>query len=116
MGNLGLFAVVVLHLYAVIWVGALFAWFRGDRFTYGMATLTINSLSFATTFFLGWIVLTRFEGKIESLSSTPPIAWGVICIGLLVTISIPMVTSRHIAPLPKTSERREYENPCDSNH
>jgi len=115
-GNLVIFLVVILHLYTAIWVGTLFTWFRGDRFTYGMATLTINSLSFATTFVLGLLVLSRLGGKIESLSAISPIVWGVICLGVLATISIPMITSRHVSPLPKESERREFENPCDSNH
>ena len=115
-GNLGLFLVVILHLYAFLWIGFLFAWFHGDTFTYGMVALTINGLSFATTFILCWIVLIRFDRKVEALSSISPFIWGVIGIGLLVTISIPMVTSRHVSPLPKVSERREFENPCDSNH
>ena len=115
-GNLGVFLVVIIHLYAFIWIGSVFAWFHGDRFTYGMVALAINGVSFATTFLLGWIALFRFERKIESLSSISPIVWGVIGIGVLVTVSIPMVTSRHVAPLPKASERREFENPCDSNH
>ncbi len=115
-GNLGIFLVVVLHLYTAIWVDALFTWFRGDRFTYGMVTLTINSLSFATTFFLGLFVFYKSGGKIESLGSISSIVWGLIWLGVLATIAIPMIASRHVAPLPNASERRDFENPCDSNH
>lgn len=115
-GNLGIFLVVVLHLYAFIWVGAIFSWFHGDKFTYGMVALTINGLSFATTFLLCGIVVFRLDRKIESLSFISPIVWGVVGIGMLVTVLIPMMTSRQVSPLPKASDRREFENPCDSNH
>jgi len=81
-----------------------------------MVALAINGSSFAATFILCWIAFLRFGGRIESLSSISPIVWGVIGIGVLVTVSIPMATSRHVSPLPKASERREFENPGDSNH
>ncbi|TSA44423.1 hypothetical protein D4R49_00170 [bacterium] len=114
-GNLALFAIVILHLYAVIYVGSIFAWFGGDRFTYTMVAVSINGVSFLTTFVMGLITVWMFDRKVQSLELVSPLVWAVICIGFLVTIAIPMVTPRIQAPLPRASERRDFENPSDSN-
>ena len=113
-GNLAIISVVILHLYVAIWFSSLFGLFRGDGFTYGFATLAINSVLFASSFLLGWVVLLRFEERIEMISSISPFIWGFICLGILATISIPLVTNRYVTQLASESDRRAYKNPCDS--
>ncbi len=110
-GNLALFIVVVLHLYCVIWYRMIFAMFSGDSFAYGMVALGINISSFITTFISGFFTFLFFDKSIQTLGMISPYSWGFIALGFFVTTTIPIVSSRHVHPLPKSTSRREYEDP-----
>lgn len=111
-GNLVMLLVVVAHLFTVIWVRIVFALFQGDVFTYGAVAAGFNISSFITTFVSGLITFWVYDGTITHVSMISPFAWGVVCLGFLVTIAIPVLSTRHIAPLPKAAERRAYESPA----
>lgn len=113
MGNLAVMVVVVLHLYAVIWVRYVFKLFDGDAFTYGALAFGFNLSSLLTTFVSGFVTLYLHGRAIENVGDIPALAWGVICLGFLVTIAIPVLTTRSVGPLPKQTERREYESPIE---
>jgi hypothetical protein len=113
-GNLLLLLVVILHLFTVIWFRSVFALFHGDAFTYGTVALGFNISSFVTTFVTGFITFWAFDRRIETVTMISPISWGAICIGFLVTIAVPVLTTRHVNPLPKASSRREYQDPNSS--
>lgn len=116
MGNLVLFLVVVLHLFAVIWLRWIFAIFQGDAFTYGMVALGINISSMLSTFAAAFITFYIYDHRIQTVSMISPFAWGVICLGFLVTIAVPLLTTRHVAPLAKESSRRQYEDPSSGSN
>lgn len=110
-GNIAVFIVVVLHLYAVIWAGSIFRAVSGDEFTYGMLSRGINLCSFLTTFVAGLITFVVHDWSIQSVNTISPFAWGVIALGFLVTLGIPLLSTRYVRPLPKSSDRREFEDP-----
>ena len=112
-GNLVLVAVVVLHLYALIWYRYLFKFFGGNEFTYAPMALGINISSFFSTFTSGLLTFWILGKNIEDFRDISPLAWGFICTGFLVTFALPVSSTRHVAPLPKASQRREFENPLD---
>ncbi len=116
VGNLAILIVVTAHLYAAIWVKSLFSWFRGDAFTYGMVAMAANGMAFATTFLTCWIKLLLLERRIESLSAIAPIVGGISALGILMTVAIPMFTSRHTTPLPVDRDRGELQAFAESNH
>lgn len=113
-GNLLLLLVVVLHLFAVIWFRSVFALFHGDAFTYGFVALGFTLSSFVTTFITAFVTFLVFDRRIETVGMISPISWGAICVGFLVTIAVPVLTTRHVSPLPKASSRREYQDPNSS--
>jgi len=110
-GNLALFAVLILHLYAVIWANVLFALFRGDAFTYGAVTRSINMLSLTYTFAITWVVLHMIHKRITDISDISPYTWGFISLGLLLTAGLPILTSAGVSPLPTAKDRRPFEKP-----
>jgi len=109
-GNLLLFLVVILHLFAVIWFRRIFAMFEGNSFTYGAVALSINISSFISTFVASFLTFLLFDRRIESVGMISPFAWGAIGLGFLVTIAVPVLSTRHVDPLPKASSRRDYED------
>jgi hypothetical protein len=110
-GNVALMLVVVLHLFTVIWFRSIFAMFQGDAFTYGSVALGFNISSFITTFVAAFITFFVYDQKIETMDMIPPISWGAICLGFLVTIALPILGTRHVSALPKAAGRREFEDP-----
>jgi len=112
-GNLVVFSVVVLHLFAIVWTDEFFKLFKGDAYTYGGYTLGANLVSFAVNFVTAWIVLRLHGGDIVGVGMVSPYAWGLMALSALSTIAMPLLTPGVVSPLPKASERREFENPCD---
>ena len=112
-GNLALVSVVALHLNAVIWTGSFFSLLGGDRVTYGGYTLGATILSFAINFVIVWIVLRWHGGEVRAAAEISPYAWGLMGLSALSTVAMPLLTHRNVEPLPKLSERRDFENPCD---
>lgn len=110
-GNAALLAVVVAHLYTVIWIDVLFTWLRGDVFTYGMVTRSINMLSFLTTLAIAWVAMLTLDRHAESLASVSMPAWGVMILGLLLTIALPLQTGRVVKSLPTAADRRSFHDP-----
>ena len=111
LGNLALFAVVIVHLYLVIWSRLLFVIFSGDQFTYGFVALGVNISSFVSSLFTGFVTFHWLGKEIRTISMISPYAWGFIAVGFLVSMAIPVSSARHVSPLPKSSSRREYEDP-----
>lgn len=112
-GNLLFFFVVQLHLYAVIWSDAIFKMVDGDRFTYSMLSKGINLASFTTSFVAGFLTFFYHDWEITHVTTIHPMAWGIVCVGFLVTIAVPTLTTRHVDPLPRIEERRRFEDPTE---
>lgn len=113
-GNAVLFAIVLVHLYVVIWQSAVFEALRGSEFTYGMVMRALNGLSLLTTVVTCGLILLRFHGRVTEMSQVPGFAWGLMALSMLGTLTLPLFSSRDISPLPLASQRRAFENPCDS--
>lgn len=117
--NLLFFSVFLLHIFAVIWQGKLFKLFGGDRYTYGAVGLGINIWSLAYTFILVYQIFHNIlffdwffgNARYESAQQVPKSLVGLLLIGLLVTIAIPLLTTRNVTPLPQKDERRKFESP-----
>ena len=118
--NLLIFSIFVVHIFAVIWQSKLFSFFGGDGYTYGSVGLGINIWSLAYTF--TWeisifhkMLFFRFfwgENAFKDVTHIPKILVGLMLLGLLLTIAIPLLSSRHLtSALPKKTERREFETP-----
>lgn len=113
------FVVMVLHLYVLIWQRKIFKWLGGDYYTYGSANFAINLVSFIYTLVFSFLLFHRstlFEfvfgtSYYKSVSQVPNVLIGFALAGLLVTVSLAVFTSRHLEPLPKKSDRREFETP-----
>lgn len=110
-GNLALFVVLVAHFYVVIWNDLVFRLFSGDRFTYGAVALTINLISMVTNFVAVWVTLHIAAKHIARVTDISPYSWGVIALSLMATIIFPILTQRNVAPLPRATDRREFEDP-----
>jgi hypothetical protein len=110
-GNALIFAVTGLHLGLVIWNREIFRVFRGDEFTYGMVTMGMNILSLLWTVVSGLIIVSVYGREIAALSSLPSMVWGIMSLGLLGAVLLPVLSTRSVAPLPDRDERRTYENP-----
>jgi hypothetical protein len=110
-GNLAILAVLILHLYAVIWTNVLFTLFRGDGFTYGAVARAINMLSLAYTFAITWIVLHLAHKQIADIRHISPYAWGFMSLGLLLTVGLPILTSADVQRLPTAKDRRSFLPP-----
>jgi uncharacterized membrane protein (UPF0182 family) len=119
--NLLFFTIFVLHICAVIWQGKLFKLFGGDGFTYGAVGLGINIWSLAYTFVMVFGLFHRVaffqliwgEDFYKDAQHVPKILVGFLLLGLLLTIAIPLLTTRHVTPLSKKSDRREFDTPGD---
>jgi hypothetical protein len=117
--NLFIFAVVTLHLLVLIWNRQVFRIFGGDDYTYGAVNFALNLLACAYTLVVSASLFHKLkifqwiwgEALINSLSDLPKAFIGLACLGLLATLIIPMLSSRNVSPLPRKSERREYETP-----
>lgn len=112
-GNLAILAAVLCQLYAMIWQRALYRALGGDEFTYGMLTKGLNFILFMVVFLVAGVTLMVTGGAIATPIDVSVFVWAVLLVCLLLTVSIPLLASRHVEPLPKASERREYENPAD---
>ena len=110
-GNALIFAVTGLHLGLVIWNREIFRVFRGDEFTYGMVTMGMNILSLLWTVVSSLIIVSVYGREIAALSSLPSMVWGIMSLGLLGAVLLPVLSTRSVAPLPDRDERRTYENP-----
>lgn len=111
VGNVLVFGCTILHILIVIWNKEVFAIFRGDSFTYGMVGLGINLASLGWTIGAGLLILYTYGKEIHSLSVVPPLVWGGMCLGLIGSLLIPMLTTNSVSPLPNRDSRREYELP-----
>ena len=112
-GNLALLGVMLAHIYVVIWQGPIFKLMRGDAFTYGAVTLSLNIISLIVTMAMtiGMFVLSK--GGVAQVNDVPTPVWGLVGISLLLTVSLPVLAGRAATPLPKASERRVYEDPTN---
>jgi hypothetical protein len=111
LGNLAIFIVLTLHLYAVIWINVFFALIRGDAFTYGAVARGVNMLSFAYTFGITWVVLQMAHKRIVGIHDISPYAWGFMSLGLLLTVGLPILTSADVQRLPSRQDRRSFVTP-----
>jgi len=119
--NLLFFTIFVLHIFTVIWQNKLFKFFGGDAFTYGAVGLGINIWSLAYTFSLVFASFHRMaifeaiwgEDYFTDIQHVPKVLVGFLMLGLLLTIAIPLLTTRHVTALPQKGDRREFETPGD---
>jgi hypothetical protein len=114
--NLFFFGIIVLKFYWLIWGRVLFAMFGGDRFTYGGLALGLNIYAFAQALVWGVFYFTISPWltggpRWQHLSQVPTWLVGYLSIWMLLNMAIPLMTSRHVSPLPKASERRTFETP-----
>jgi hypothetical protein len=117
--NLFFFGIIVLKFYWLIWGRVLFAMFGGDRFTYGGLALGLNIYAFAQALVWGLFYFTISPMMLGSqrwqhLSEVPTWLVGYLSVWMLLNLAIPLMTSRHVSPLPKASERRTFETPGDN--
>jgi len=112
-GNLAFFIVVMLHLYAVIWSDTIFKLVDGDRFTYSMVSKGINLMSFTTSFVVGFFTFYYHDWEIKFVTTIHPMAWGLVCVGFLITVAVPLLTTRHVDTLPTINDRRTFVDPTD---
>lgn len=110
-GNLIISLVIIAHIYVVIWSGPIFRAFKGDEFTYGMATLGINIFSLLYTFATAGALLYIYGNSINDVNAVPKYIWGIMLLGVLFSVLIPMLTTSDVRPLPKKESRREFEPP-----
>jgi len=113
------FIVMVLHLYVLIWQRKVFKWLGGDYYTYGAANFAINLVSllytlvFSSQFFLKTSLFEWLFGKSfhQGIGDVPKVLIGFMLAGLVVTLSLALLTSRHLPALASKSERRTFETP-----
>ncbi len=110
-GNFFIWGSTICHLLIIIFNREIFGLLGGDVFTYGMANLGINLASFGWTLLGGFIVLFRYDQHIEKLNAVPSLVWGLLLLGILGSVLIPLLSTRHITSLPNRDDRREYEPP-----
>lgn len=110
-GNLVLFSFVTLHLLVVIWNDSIFRLFGGDAFTYGMYSMAVNIVSFAFTFAVALGVMLISGRELGSANDVPAFAWGLMVLGVLGTVFLPLLVSHKVDPLPKPADAREYQDP-----
>jgi hypothetical protein len=113
-GNIGILIMPLLHLHVVIWQRQVFHLLRGDSFTYGMVTRALNFLWLGISLVVARFTLWAFGGDVEDISRIPSYLWGACGFSLLATLTLPVLTSRDVESLPKESERRSFEDPCDT--
>lgn len=110
-GNLILFATVIFHLLVTVWINFLFRLFRGDVYTYGMVTASLNGLSFFVNFSIGFFTFFTFRNDITLPSVVSPITWSFMLLSMLGTLIIPLLTSQDDSTLPQKANRRKYVVP-----
>ncbi len=114
--NLFFVAIIVLKFYWLVWGRYLFGLFGGDRFTYGGVALGISVFAFGQSllwglyYFLLFPLVSGASGWKE-FRDIPNWMVGYLSLWLLLNLAISHLTSRHVAPLPKASERRAFEQP-----
>jgi len=111
IGNLFIWGCTFFHIWLIIFNREVFGLFGGDVFTYGMANLGINLVGMVWTLIGGFIIFYSYDRNIYSLSMVPSIIWGVLLLGILASILLPLLTTRKISPLPKRDDRRNFEPP-----
>jgi hypothetical protein len=110
-GNLALLTVISVHLYLVIWSDLVWSLFGADRFTYRMAGMGLNFTTLSITLALGAYLSYSANKQLVRVSSIAPSSWAIFGLAILATLLVPMLSSNRVSPLPKISERREFENP-----
>jgi hypothetical protein len=110
-GSLVIFVFLVFHLLVIIWNRATFRLFGGDEFTYGMVTQSINMLSFVYSLIITFIIFHFYGQSIPSFGSIPKYLWGALALGLIGSFAIQMLSTKHVDPLPDTTDRRVFEKP-----
>jgi len=111
IGNLLIWGCTFFHIWIIIFNKEFFGLFGGDVFTYGMVNLGFNLTGFALHFISGLIILIRFDGKIDSIEMIPGFIWGLILIGILLSLLLPILSTRYVDPLPSRDDRRDFEPP-----
>lgn len=117
--NQFVFGLVTLHLLVVIWNQWVFRHFGGDAYTYGAVTFGLNLIACAYTLAITASLFHKValfqwiwgEAVITKLADLPKVFIGLSCLGLFLTLLIPILTTRRVSPLPNKSDRREYETP-----
>jgi len=104
-------AFLVFQLYSVIWQREFFGIFNGDYFTYGMFIRAIYFCLLIISF-VGSSIAIYAYGVVEiQQASLPALLWAFMLVCVLLTITLPLLASRVIESVPKSDERREFENP-----
>lgn len=114
VGNLFIFGCTIVHLFMIVWNRETFKLFGGDEFTYGMAALGMNVATFFWTFIAGILIL-KFYGDsnhdIARFNQVPNPVWGLLLIGLVLSLALQIFSTRHVSKLPKIEDRRKFEPP-----
>ena len=110
-GSLVIFGFLAFHLIIIIWNRSIFKFFGGDDFTYGMVTQSINILSFVYSLIVTFVIFHFFGYSIPSFNSLPKYLWGTLALGLIGSITIQMLSTKYVSPLPNRDDRRVFEKP-----
>ncbi len=108
--SLGYFGLGLIYLLCMIWTDSLFTLFNGDRYTYGAAGKGI-ALFFGGPAVIIIALLVRVDSNILSIPTwLNNIGIGFILLGLLSILSVPIMTSDSVDPLPIKESRRSYND------
>jgi hypothetical protein len=109
-----IFAFLVFQLYAVIWQRELFRAFNSDYFTYGMFIRAIYFFLLIISFTGSAITIYKYRISEIQHARLPSFIWAFMLICVLLTITLPLLAPRGIESVPKSDERRDFENPSKS--
>ncbi|GEM_PF-2591246 len=110
LASLGYFGLGLIYLLCMIWTDSLFTLFNGDRYTYGAAGKSI-ALFFGSPAVIIIALLVRGDSNILSIPTwLNNIGIGFILLGLLSILSVPIMTSNSVDPLPIKESRRRYND------
>jgi hypothetical protein len=110
-GTLAVFAFTALHLLLVVFNRELFRTLGSDELTYGLTMLSMNIVGFGVTFVGGLGLLYMFGPRIDKVAEVPEELWGVMILGVLLSLVLPLLSVRGAQRLPDASAMRPFEPP-----
>lgn len=108
--SLGYFALGLAYISCMIWTDALFNLFNGDRYTYSAAAKGI-ALFFGSPAVIVIAMLVRVDSNLLNIPQwLNNIGIGFTLLGFLPILSVPMMSSNAVEPLPNQQSRRNYDD------
>jgi hypothetical protein len=108
--SLGYFGLGLIYLLCMLWTDSLFILFDGDSYTYGPTGKGI-ALFFGSPAVIIIALLVRVDSNILNIPTwLNNIGIGFILLGLLSILSVPIMTTNSVNPLPIKESRRNYND------